>query len=180
MNIPQIFYWNYRWKQHVEEGFLCVHFYLEIYCFFQLLGGRFRRIFFVEGEFRMLSSRTLPRYFLGSIPKEVLFFLAIFSKYLNSLFFLLRWSYKVFAKQISKETSKQVSVMQLQQIYFLLQNFFGMLRWAVEGCQNVIYSKICDVNFDLAQQEDYFLNICSNIIQINGYLVFFGSTFLFH
>ena len=34
-------------KQHVE-GFLCVYFYLGIHCFYQLLGGSFRRIFFVS------------------------------------------------------------------------------------------------------------------------------------
>ena len=33
-----------------------------------------------------------------------------------------------------------------------LSTFFGLLRWAVEGCENVIPSKICDLITYLAQQ----------------------------
>ena len=45
---------------------------------------------------------------------------------------------------------------------------------AVDGFQNVIPFKLCDAVTGLAQQEYCLLNICSNIIQINGYLLYFG------
>ena len=86
------------------------------------------------------------------------------------------WSYKVFGKLFSN----QVSVIPLQQICFLPQHFFGLWCWAVEGCKNVIPSKICNVSTALAQKEHCFLNICSRIIQSIGYLLFFGSTLLLH
>lgn len=67
MKISQIFYWNCRWKRHVEEGFLYVCFYLGIHCFFQLLGGSFRLIFFAlisrifcQGR---ISNAALQNYF---------------------------------------------------------------------------------------------------------------------
>ena len=74
---------------------------------------------------------------------------------------------------------KQISLMPLQQICLLPQHFFGPLRWEVKGCQNVIPSKMCDIITGLAQQEHCFLNVCSNIIQINEYLLFLGSRCLF-
>ena len=96
----QIFYWNYRRKHHAEEGFLCVYFYIGIHCFYQLLGDSFRQIFFprfrisfFEEEFQMLPSRTPPRCFWRAIPKGLLFFLAFFSKYFNSMFFLFSWGH---------------------------------------------------------------------------------------
>ena len=46
-NIPQIVYRNYRWKRHIEQGFLHVYFYLGIHYFFQSLGGSFCQLFFV-------------------------------------------------------------------------------------------------------------------------------------
>ena len=55
-------------------------------------------IFFVEEEFRMLPFITPPRCFWRAIPKGLLFFLALFSKYFNGLFFLFSWNHQVFAK----------------------------------------------------------------------------------
>ena len=61
----------------------------------------------------------------------------------------------------AKPIAKKISVMPLQQIFlFPLE----LLSWAAEGCQNVIPSKICDIITGLAQQEHFFLNICSHII----------------
>ena len=139
MNILQIFYLNYMWKQHVEEGFLCVSFYLGIHCFCQFLAGSFRIIFFIsispsfaEEEFRILPSSTPPRCFWRVILTGLYFFLALFSKYFHGLFFWFSWSHKVLSKLFSKQT--YVHIMPLQQICLLPQHFFGLLHRAFEGC----------------------------------------------
>ena len=110
----------------------------------------------------MLPFRTPPRC-LG-LPKGLLFFLALLA-IISMVYFLAE------ATRCSLNFC-QISVMPLQQVCLLPQHFFGLLSWAVEGCQNVIPSKICDLITGLAQIEHCFLNICSNIIQINEYLFF--------
>ena len=110
----------------------------------------------VEEEFRILLSRTPPRCLGRGVPKGFCFFLS-FSTNILMVFFCFSWSLKLFARLFDK----QIFVMPLQQICLLLQHFFGLLRWTVEDCQNVIPSKICT---SLAQQEPCFLNVCSIIV----------------
>ena len=112
----------------------------------------------------MLPSRTPPRCLGRGIPKGFLFFLALLA--IISMICFFSRSHKVFAKLFAK------FVMPLQQVCHHPQHFFGLLSWVVEDCQNVIPSKICHLITGLAQQEHCFLNICSNIIQINEYLLF--------
>ena len=138
MNIPQIFYWNFRRKQDAEEeGFLCVYFYLGIHCFSQLLGSSFCRIFFVSTShcfcrgrilivalkkpFSVLLNGHFERSFVFSFPFKQIFECSVF---------LFSWSHQVFAKLFSR----QIPAMPLQQICLLPQHFFGLLCWAVEGC----------------------------------------------
>lgn len=167
MKISQIFYWNCRWKRHVEEGFLYVCFYLGIHCFFQLLGGSFRLIFFAlisrifcRGR---ISNAALQNYFsmpLKEYSERSFVFLPFSANMSMACFFLFSWSHKAFTKLFAK----QISVKLPQQICLLLQHFFGLLCWAGEGCQNIIPSKIYVVITGPAQQEHCFLNIRSNII----------------
>ena len=90
---------------------------------------------FVEEEFRILLSRTPPRCLWRGVPKGFCFFLS-FSTNISMVFFCFSWSLKIFAKLFDK----QIFVMPWQQICLLPHHFFGLFRWTVEDCQNVIPS----------------------------------------
>ena len=93
MKISQIFYWNFRWKRHVEKGFLCVCFYLGIHYFFQLLGGSFRLIFFAlisrifcRGR---ISNAALQNYFSMPLKEYSFVFLPFSANMSMTCFFYL-------------------------------------------------------------------------------------------
>ena len=124
--------------------------YIGIHCFFQLLGCSFCQIFFAS-------------------ISEGLFFFLLFSENISMVYFLFSLSCKVFANSFAKKNFCHGVATNLPPPSTLRLTL--ALRWAVEVCQNLTL-------YLLAQQEHSFLKICSNIIQINGYLQFFGSTCL--
>ena len=151
MNIPQIFYWNYRWKKHVEEGLFFVFLHWSP-LFLPFAGLQFP-----------------SNIFCFDFRRAFVFFL-LFSANISMVYFLFSLSRKVFANSFAKKNFCHGVATNLPPPSTLRLTL--TLRWAVEGCQNLTL-------YLLAQQEHSFLNICSNIIQINGYLRFFGSTCLF-
>ena len=149
--------------------FLGVYFYLGIHCFFPYLLSR-KNLECCPPELLLGASE-------GPFRKGFCFFLPFSANILMFCFFDLaentRWLLNFFPNKflscLSCRCNKSASSLNIS-----LDCCAGQLRAA-----KMLYL-LKHVIAGLAQQEHCLFNICSNIIQINGYLLFFESTWLFH
>lgn len=172
------------WKdilKKVSFMFLFISFLSYVPAYGRMLDGSFRWIFlpwfpisFVEIKFWMLFPRTPPRSLWSGIPKWL--FLALFSKYFDSLLFDLAESTRCSLnfspnKSLSCCCNKSASSFNISldccagqegadKMLYLLKYVIYLLIWFNKSTVFSIYALI--------------------LSKINGYLLSFGSTFLFH